>query len=125
VSPIKTFDSWAWVEYFRGSRAGAEVKALLEGKEVLFTPAICLAEIRAKYLREGHDPADRIRFIKSRTSIIDVDAAVAEHAADLKVREGLHMVDAIILACAQSRNSELVTGDKHFHGIPNVVMLSG
>jgi len=122
---MKTFDSWAWVEYFRGSRAGAEVKALLEGREVLFTPAVCLAEIRAKYLREGHDPADRIRFIKSRTSVINVDAAVAEQAADLKIREGLHMVDAIILACAQARNTDLMTGDKHFQGIPNVVMLAG
>jgi len=122
---MKTFDSWAWVEYFRGSRAGAEVKALLEGREVLFTPAVCLAEIRAKYLREGHDPADRIRFIKSRTSVINVDAAVAEQAGDLKIREGLHMVDAIILACAQARNSDLMTGDKHFQGIPNVVMLAG
>jgi len=122
---MKTFDSWAWIEYFRGSRAGAEVKALLEGKDVLFTPAVCLPEIRAKYLREGYDPADRIAFIKGRTSIIDVDAAVAERAADLKIREGLHMVDAIILACAQARNSGLVTGDKHFRRIPNVVMLSG
>ena len=122
---MKTIDSWAWVEYFRGSRAGAEIKALLEGREVLFTPAGGLAEIRAKYLREGHDPADRIRFIKSRTSVINVDAAVAEQAADLKIREGLHMVDAIILACAQARNSDLVTGDKHFQGIPNVVMLAG
>jgi len=103
---MKTFDSWAWIEYFRGSRAGAEVKALLEGKDVLFTPAVCLPEIRAKYLREGYDPADRIAFIKGRTSIIDVDAAVAERAA-------------------QARNSGLVTGDKHFRRIPNVVMLSG
>ena len=100
---MKTFDSWAWVEYFRGSRAGAEVKALLEGKEVLFTPAVCLAEIRAKYLREGHDPTDRIRFIKLRTSVIDVGAPVAEDAADRKVHDGLHMVDAMVLASARSR----------------------
>lgn len=121
---MKTFDSWAWVEYYRGSRAGEKVRDLLESEEVLFTPSPCLAEIKAKYLREGHDPTDRLRFIKSRTSIIEVDASVAEAAADLKLQRRLHMVDAIILACARARGSELVTGDTHFRGLAGVVMLS-
>lgn len=120
---MKTFDSWAWVEYFRGSRAGTAVKELLEGQEVLFTPSVCLAEIKAKYLREEHDPANRLRFIKSRTSIIDVDMSVAEAAADLKVLQGLHMVDAMVLASARARNTELLTGDRHFRGLANVIML--
>ncbi len=120
---MKTFDSWAWVEYFRGSRPGAQVKQFLESKEVLFTPSVCLAEIKAKYLREGHDPTDRLGFVKSRTSIIAVDASVAEAAADLKVQHRLHMVDAIVLSCAFASGSELVTGDKHFRGIADVVML--
>ncbi|HKZ90215.1 MAG TPA: type II toxin-antitoxin system VapC family toxin [Thermoplasmata archaeon] len=120
---MKTFDSWAWVEYFRGSRTGQDVRRLLEGDEVLFTPSVCLAELKAKYLTEGHDPADRLRFIKSRTSIVDVDSAVTEDAADLKVRHRLHMVDAIVLASSKARGADLVTGDKHFRGIPGVSML--
>lgn len=120
---MKTFDSWAWVEYFLGSKAGRRVRDLVEGNEVLFTPVICLAEIKAKYLREGHDPADRLQFIKARTSTIDIDAIVAESAADLKVRHRLHLVDALVLACAGARKSELVTGDKHFRGLPEVTML--
>ena len=121
---MKTFDSWAWVEYFRGSAAGRNVKGILEGEEVLFTPSICLTELKAKYLAEERDPTDRLRFIESRTSIIAVDAAVAEAAADLKVRHRLHTVDSIVLACAQAVHSDLVTGDKHFHGISGVVMLA-
>jgi len=121
---MKTFDSWAWVEYFRGSSPGERVKEILESKEILFTPSVCLAEIKAKYLREEHDPTDRLQFIKSRTSIIDVDALVAEAAADLKLQHGLHMIDAIILACAGARNSELVTGDRHFRDIRGVGMIS-
>jgi predicted nucleic acid-binding protein len=121
---MKTFDSWAWVEYFRGSRAGKEVKDILEGTEVLFTPSVCLAELKAKYLAENHDPTDRLRFVKSRTSIIAVDATVAEAAADLKHQHRLHMVDAIVLACARSAGSDLLTGDEHFQGVPGVVMLS-
>jgi predicted nucleic acid-binding protein len=120
---MKTFDSWAWVEYFKGSAAGEKVRAMIESDELLFTPSVCLAEIRAKYLRENRDPTDRLGFIKSRTSIISVDAAVAETAADLKLAHRLHMVDALVLACARSSKAELVTGDKHFRTLSGVVML--
>ncbi len=120
---MKAFDSWAWVEYFRGSRAGLEVKEIIESKEVLFTPSVCLAELKAKYLAEGHDPRERLQFIKSRTSIVEVDASVAEAAADLKLQHRLHMVDAIVLASAMARKSELVSGDKHFRDVPGVAML--
>lgn len=120
---MKTFDSWAWVEYFRGSRAGQVVRGLVEGEEVLFTPSLSLAELKAKYLAEGRDPSERLRFIQARTSIVDIDAGVAEEAAEVKVRYKLHMVDALVLACATRTGGELVTGDKHFDGIPRVVML--
>ena len=90
---MKTFDSWAWVEYLKGSKAGTKVRAMVEGEEVLSTPAVCLAEIKVKYLGEGRDPEDALRFIKSRTSVIDVDVTVAEAAAELKLRHRLHTVE--------------------------------
>jgi predicted nucleic acid-binding protein len=121
---MKTFDSWAWVEYFRGSRAGTRVREMIEAGELLATPSVCLAEIKAKYLAEGHDPSERLRFIKGRTSVIDVDASVAEAAADLKVRHRLHMVDALVLASARSLESELVTGDEHFRKLEGVLLLA-
>lgn len=120
---MKTFDSWAWVEFFQGSRRGQSVKTILESAEILFTPAVCLAEIKAKYLREGHDPTTRLRFIKSRTSIIDLDASIAEAAGDLKHRDRLHMVDALVLSCALARRADLVTGDEHFRNLHGVQML--
>jgi len=120
---MKTFDSWAWIEYLKGSKAGAIVRAMVESDEVLSTPAVCLAEIKGKYLSEGRDPEDPLRFVKSRTSIIDTDAGVAEEAADLKFDHGLHMVDALVLACARTLAADLVTGDRHFRGIDGVVML--
>jgi len=121
---MKTFDSWAWVEYFKGSPEGAIVRAMIEGTEVLFTPAVCLAEIKAKFISEDRDPEERLQFIKSRTSIIDVNSEVAEDAADLKMQHRLHMVDALVLACARACGSELITGDKHFRGVPGVTLLA-
>jgi len=120
---MKTFDSWAWVEYFRGSRSGETVRAILESDEVLSTPSVSLAELKLKYLAERRDPSERLQFIKSRTSIVPVDASVAEDAADLKLEHHLHMVDALVLASALHVGGELVTGDRHFRGVPGVVML--
>ena len=120
---MKAFDSSAWIEYFRGSAVGEKVKEIVEGQEVLSTPSICLAEIKVKYLTAGQDPEERLQCIKSRTSIVDVDATVAETAAELKVNHRLHMVDALVLACARSLDAELVTGDRHFRGMPGISML--
>jgi predicted nucleic acid-binding protein len=120
---MKIFDSWAWVEYFRGSKAGERVREMIDSDEVLSTPAVCLTEVKAKYLAEGHDPSGRLELIKGRTSIVDVTAAIAEDAADLKSRHRLHTVDALVYACAQAAGGELVTGDKHFRGLPDVKFL--
>ena len=49
------YDSYAWIEYFRGSEKGLKVKELLRHKG--YTPSIVLAEIARKYLRthRGHE----------------------------------------------------------------------
>ena len=43
-------DTYAWVEYFRGSERGLVVKEFLEKGEVV-TPSITLAELARKYKR--------------------------------------------------------------------------
>ena len=44
-------DSYAWIEYFMGTKTGEKVKPTIEGQEEKITPTICLAEIYAKTLR--------------------------------------------------------------------------
>ncbi|MEM3507383.1 MAG: hypothetical protein QW589_01990 [Candidatus Bathyarchaeia archaeon] len=48
---MKLLDSFAWIKYFRGSRRGAKVRDYVEGNELLYTPSICLTEIKSKNLR--------------------------------------------------------------------------
>ncbi|MEM3522738.1 MAG: hypothetical protein QW723_01580 [Candidatus Bathyarchaeia archaeon] len=50
-SRMKLLDSFAWIKYFRGSRRGAKVRDYVEGNELLYTPSICLTEIKSKNLR--------------------------------------------------------------------------
>jgi predicted nucleic acid-binding protein len=122
-NPMKLLDSFAWIEYFMGSERGAKVRNYVDGLEPIYTPSICLTEIKSRYLRDGKDPEDRIKFIVERSFIIPLDEKIALLAADVKHEFKLHTVDAAIYATARDKNLILVTGDSHFKNLPNVEIL--
>lgn len=117
---MKLLDSFAWIEYFMGSKRGVKVKDYVEGDEPLYTPSICLTEIKSRYLRDGKDPTTRIELIAERSFIVPLNQEIALLAADIKQKHKLHTVDAIIYATAQHKDLTLVTGDQHFKDLPNV-----
>ncbi len=57
---MPVYDTYAWIEYFRGSEKGAVVKRLLESQEG-YTPSIVLAEAARKYRREGFSEDDILK----------------------------------------------------------------
>ncbi|MEW5996679.1 MAG: type II toxin-antitoxin system VapC family toxin [Candidatus Micrarchaeota archaeon] len=118
-----TFDSYAWIEYFGGSTQGAKVREIVLGQEQIYTPALGLVEIKSEYMREKKPYDDRINFIIFRSSVVDLNADIALHAADLMQKEGLHMADSIIYATARHTGTELLTGDKHLKGKKGVIFL--
>jgi len=120
---MRLLDSFAWIEYFRGSRRGAIVRDYVEGDEPLYTPSVCLTEIKSRYLRDKKDPSTRIELIVERSIVVVLDRETALLAADVKQKHKLHTIDAIIYATAQHKGLTLVTGDQHFRGIPNVEMI--
>jgi len=120
---MRALDSFAWIEYFAGSKKGEKVRGYIEGGEPLYTPAVCLTEIKWRYLREGRDPADEIDFITERSLITPLNGDIALLAADIKQKHRLHTIDAIIYASSQMKKQTLVTGDQHFKGLPGVEMI--
>lgn len=70
-------DSYAWIEYFRGSKSGEKAKEFIEGGEAA-TATITLAELREKYLREGwsYFEGDAI-FITSSTILVNLRKDIA------------------------------------------------
>lgn len=116
-----TFDSWAWVEYFQGSKAGKRVEEIIQASEELCTPSLALLEIKAKYLREEKPYQERIDFICQRSRIVSMDKEIALKAAEY--REKLHTSDSIIYATSRVNKSKLLTGDPHFKNMPEVELL--
>lgn len=118
-----TFDSYAWIEYFSGSEKGTKVKKILDSDEQIYTPSICLMEIKSKYMKEEKVHSDRLEFVVTRSTVLDITKEAALLAAEIKQNESLPGVDALIYAVAKLSNTKLLTGDKHFYGKRNVDFL--
>jgi predicted nucleic acid-binding protein len=121
-------DSYAWIEYFRGSKAGEKAKEFIEGGKAA-TTTIAIAELREKYAREGWPYFDEdLLFITSSTAIVNLTKNIAVKAGEMnaamKVKvKGWGMADSITLATAQIAKAKVVTGDKHFKGLKQAILI--
>lgn len=123
-------DSYAWIEYFMGTKAGEKVRPIIEGTDEKYTPTICLAEVYAKTLKvENKEMAERQkRFIKERSALIPLDEEVAVKSAEIDVAmkkkiKGWGLADSIVYATGIIKNAKIVTGDAHFRGLSNVEII--
>jgi len=111
-----TFDTCAWIEYLNGTEKGATVRYYIDGGDIIFTPSICLAELKAKMLFEKRSDAYIKRIVESilkRSLLMQLDGDIALKAAELK-NGGLPLVDSVIYATALRNSTNLLTCDKHF-----------
>jgi PIN domain nuclease of toxin-antitoxin system len=123
-------DSYAWLEYFMGTKGGKKVKSIIEGTEEKITPSICLAEVYAKTLRaENQELAERQRaFIKEKSSLALLDEPIAIESAKTQVTlrreiDGWGLADSIVYATGLIKKAEIVTGDEHFKKLKNVIFI--
>jgi predicted nucleic acid-binding protein len=124
-------DSFAWLEYFMGTTRGKAAKEIIDsGTDEKFTPAICIAEVYAKSLKsEGEEMAEtRRNFIRDRSAVSPLTEEVAVAAAKIDVerkktvrRWGL--ADSTVLATGRELGARVVTGDEHFHGLQDVLVI--
>ena len=119
-------DSYAWVEYFRGTKEGAAAKEYIEKKSNA-TCSITIAELAEKYKREGKDFSKDYEFMISKSEIIDLSGDIALAAGEInfenkKKIKNWGMSDAIILATARIFNAKVVTGDEHFRNLNEVMI---
>ena len=123
-------DSYAWIEYFMGTRMGETVKSLIENSEEKFTPTICMAEVYGKTLKvESQELAEKQRaYIKEKSALVFLDETIAVESARLNVKmrkeiDGWGLADSIVYATATIKKAEVVTGDEHFKKLKNVLFI--
>lgn len=120
------FDTYAWIEYFLGSEQGKIVEAYL--KEEAITPIIVLLELSYRADKEDWDFKKYLNFIKfysgitgiSEEFILDFGALYNKSKNEVS---GIGLADVIVLMTAIKEKAKILTGDKHFENMPEVIML--
>ncbi len=99
-------DSYAWIEYFRGTSSGERAREFIE-KGSAATSALSLAELQEKYLREKWEYFELdLKSITTKTTLIHADRKIAPLPGHInyqnkKKKKDWKMADSIILATAK------------------------
>lgn len=113
-------DTYAWIEYFRGSMIGHKIMNIIENGGNI-TPTIVLAEMKRKFVEWRRvDFDEKLNFIRSKSDILPLDEETAILAGELRATigiEGIGLVDCILLALAKIHEIKVLTGDEHFRGL--------
>ena len=119
-------DSYAWVEYFKGSKQGETAKEFIESKRAA-TSVITIAELSEKYDREGKRFDEDFSFMIAQTKIIKLNTELALLAGKINNEnkrkiKNWGMADSIILATAKMNEAKVVTGDEHFRNLNSIML---
>ena len=122
---MEVIDTFAWIEYFAGSARGEKAKRYIEKGDAI-TPALVVAEFTDKYVREGVNPDDRLKFMRMKTMIAPLDDEIAEAAGRISAERrsrvrGWGLADSCVLATARTKSAKVVTGDGHFEDLGDVI----
>ncbi len=121
-------DAYAWIEYFDGSNSGKKVASIIENDDEIYTCAVTLGEVVSKVARKGKDAKIAYDVLLSNSQIVAVDEELSLQAGLIhcemrKTSKDFGLADAYILAVARKLKSKIVTGDPHFQGIKEAVMI--
>ena len=120
-------DTYAWIEYFKGSAKGKKVQNFLKNEEIL-TPSIALVELSCKAFKEDWDFVKCLEFIKTKSLIVDLNEEIIINIGKVycemrKEKPHFSLPDSIILCSAIIEKAKILTGDKHFKGLNEVEFL--
>ena len=119
-------DSWAWIEFFQGSNAGAAVMGYLDDDQDLIISAVNLAEVY-RWILHFYDERiaeEKKAAMKERCFLIDVDEEIAVEAARIKHRLKWGLGDSIVYATARREAASVLTGEGDFQGQNDVIFLN-
>jgi len=122
-------DAYAWIEYLIGSKSGERVKAVLEGEDnLIYTCAVTVAEVVSKTAREGRNFEAAYDILLSDSQVVNMDEEVSKEAGVLhskmrKTQPDFGLADAYVLAVARRTKSRILTGDVHFKGVKEAILI--
>ncbi|MDG7027605.1 MAG: type II toxin-antitoxin system VapC family toxin [Nitrososphaerota archaeon] len=124
---MEVIDTFAWIEYFAGTTRGEKARPFIEKGDAV-TPALVIAEFADKYLREGLNPDERLKFMRVKSMVAPLDDEMAEAAGRISAErrakvKGWGLADSCVLATARAKEAKVVTGDAHFTGLSDAILI--
>lgn len=122
-------DSYAWIEYFEGSHEGDKVKELVENSDnEIVTNILNISEISKYFETKGLNSDDAFKTIISLSKIYKFDIPFAKNAGILcaeirKDKKSFGLIDAYVLLTARCINAKILTGDRHFKGFKEAILI--
>ncbi len=127
-------DTFAWVEYLIGFKAGKIAKQYIDGGNSL-TPSIVIVELRKWFLREieagrrsEREMQNHFAFIESVSRVVPLDLALSLEAGQtdfiMKKRiKNWPIADSVVYATGRSHGAQVISGDPHFRGLEGVIFI--
>lgn len=119
-------DSSVWISFFQGSAEVHKlvIKPLRAGS--IIVPSVCLLEVALAVERKIGEDYVKVAIANMREQLIDeLSASRALAAAYVRNERKLALVDSIVYATTVAHNATLLTHDRDFEGLPNVMYLKG
>jgi toxin FitB len=117
-------DSPGWLEYLSEDSKAAAFGHYLENESSIVIPSLVIYEVYRQVARlRGKSLADRFLSQALHCRIVPFDEMTAVAAANFSLEFRLSMVDAILYATARATQSQLVTSNTRFRGLPQTIIL--
>ena len=120
-------DSYAWAEFFDGTKKGEKVKEVIDGGNVA-SSILVLAELSDKCARENRNLEPFVNFIESNSVILPLTKEIVLASGKLKLElrkysKNISLADSIHFQTAKIVNAIFVTGDSDFKGVKGIFFL--
>lgn len=122
-------DTYAWIEYFRGSHEGEILNKLFNGSNKFITMECCLAELNGYCIRNKIDFDKMYEIVKANSIVLPVltkhwiNAAVVRHKMRKKMPD-FGMIDSILVAKQEELKCKVISGDSHFKKLKDVIYMA-
>lgn len=130
TAPSILVDTWAWIEMMMGSRQGERVRTVILNNPDLFISTLTIYELRYRIeqLKDSESAISIINQITEQVEVIPVDDQIAMLGGTIKLAQckgkiKMGAVDCMILATARIHNLKVLTGDKHFKGLEETILI--
>jgi predicted nucleic acid-binding protein len=119
---MRLVDTSAWIEWLVRSDLGRNIETKLPDRDNWVVPTIIQYELVKWLLRERDETvADAVLAFSMKCLVVPLTTEIAVEAIHSSRQHKLAMADAIVFTTASVIGADVLTCDKHFHGLPNVV----